>query len=36
VPSVKIVLAEGFLQRRESGLAGAVARGDVLDFESIM
>jgi len=34
--SVKIVIAEGFFQRREGGLAGAVARGDILDFEPIM
>ena len=30
------MIAEGSLQRREGGLAGAVAGGDVLDFESIM
>jgi hypothetical protein len=35
-PGIKIVIAEGFLQRREGGFAGAVARSDVLDLGPIM
>src|SRR5690349_11565994 len=33
---IKIVVAECFLQRREGGLAGAVARRNGLDLELVM